>query len=328
MQLNTLKRGLQILYQIQVINMKFQYSFKVHKSAISTGTNLISEIPGLVKIKSENNTLWFYFPWEDNPVWKYVTNTEIVDDWNTVSLVGDGVKITLSVNGHAHTIVDSSNTATFTEYSGFSSSKSIVLAQSFPEVNSCDVIVRATSNDVSSTGVLLAKYQSSEQYFSVKGTTSKPAYYVGGWTDGITPIETNKIYWYRVISSADNTFKYYILPDNAYRIDTLPDISKWTYQCEISTNIFSNSKFAVGYNSQATSEYWKGTISKVLITLNDTIVFDSDSAVEGMDFENKGCTISTTTIGPVYPIIKTGKLNTYANSWLVLKDIQAIKIEE
>ena len=212
-------------------SMKFNFNFKVNKSAINIGTRNILDFPGFLSVKSENNTLWFKFYYEDTPVWKYINASELVDDWNNVSLVGDGVKVKLTVNSTVHTVLDSSLTKTITVYSGFSSSNSIILAHDFPQVNSCDIIVRATSDDVSSTGVLLAKYQSSEQYFSVRGTTSKPAYYVGGWTEGVTPVETKKIYWYRVISSTGSTFKYYILPDNGYTIDTLPDISAWTYQC-------------------------------------------------------------------------------------------------
>lgn len=307
--------------------MKFNLSFKVNKDVIGVGTRNILDFPGLLSVKSENNTMWFKFYYEDAPSWKYVNASELVDGWNNVALVGDGVKVTLTVNSTVHTVLDSSLTKTITVYSGFSSSKSIVLAQNFPQVNSCDIIVKATSNDVSSHGVLLAKYQSSNQHFCIRGATQKPAFYTGSWTDGVTPIETKKIYWYRVISSADNTFKYYILPDNEYTIDTLPDISAWTYQCEISTNIFSNSKFAIGYNSSASSEYWKGTISKVHITINGSLFFDSDTAVEGTDFVNNGCTIAKDTVGPVYPSLSIGTLKTY-QSWLYLKDIEAVKVED
>ena len=307
--------------------MKFNLSFKVNKNVIGVGTRNILDFPGLLSVKSENNTLWFKFYYEDAPSWKYVNASELVDGWNNVALVGDGVKVKLTVNSTVHTVLDSSLTKTITVYSGFSSSNSIVLAQDFPQVNSCDVIVRATSNDVSSTGVLLAKYQGSEQYFSVRGATQKPGYYVGGWTDGVTPIETKKTYWYRVISSAGSAFKYYIIPDSEYTIDTLPGISAWAYQCEISTNIFSNSKFAIGYNSNANSEYWKGAISKVHITINGSLFFDSDTAVEGTDFVNNGCTITKDTVGPVYPSLSIGTLKTY-QSWLYLKDIEALKMED
>ena len=307
--------------------MKFNLSFKVNKDVIGVGTRNILDFPGLLSVKSENNTLWFKFYYEDAPAWKCINASELVDGWNNVALVGDGVKVTLTVNSTVHTVLDSSLTKTITVYSGFSSSNSIVLAQDFPQVNSCDVIVRATSNDVSSTGVLLAKYQGSEQYFSVRGATQKPGYYVGGWTDGVTPIETKKTYWYRVISSAGSAFKYYILPDSEYTIDTLPGISAWAYQCEISTNIFSNSKFAIGYNSNANSEYWKGAISKVHITINGSLFFDSDTAVEGTDFVNNGCTITKDTVGPVYPSLSIGTLKTY-QSWLYLKDIEALKMED
>lgn len=307
--------------------MKFNLSFKVNKDVIGVGTRNILDFPGLLSVKSENNTMWFKFYYEDAPAWKYVNASELVDGWNNVALVGDGVKVTLTVNSTVHTVLDSSLTKTITVYSGFSSSNSIILAQNFPQVNSCDIIVRATSNDVSSHGVLLAKYQSSNQHFCIRGATQKPAFYTGSWTDGVTPIETKKTYWYRVISSADNALKYYILPDNEYSIDTLPDISAWTYQCEISTNIFSNSKFAIGYNSSASREYWKGAISKVHITINDSLFFDSDTAVEGTDFVNNGCTIAKDTVGPVYPSLSIGTLKTY-QSWLYLKDIEAVKVED
>lgn len=308
-------------------SMKFNFNFKVNKSAINIGTRNILDFPGLLSVKSENNTLWFKFYYEDAPAWKYVNASELIDGWNNVALVGDGVKVKLTVNSTVHTVLDSSLTKTITVYSGFSSSNSIVLAQDFPQVNSCDIIVRATSNDVSSHGVLVAKYQNSNQHFCIRGATQKPAFYTGSWTNGVTPIETKKTYWYRVISSAGSTFKYYILLDNEYTIDTLPDISAWTYQCEISTNIFSNSKFAIGYNSNASSEYWKGAISKVHITINDSLFFDSDTAVEDTDFVNNGCTITKDTVGPVYPSLSLGMLKTY-QSWLYLKDIEAVKIAD
>lgn len=89
--------------------MKFSFSFKVNKSAIGTGTNLLLDMPGLFSVKSENNTLWFKFYYEDAPAWKYINASELVDGWNNVSLVGDGVKVTLTVNSTVHTVLDSSS---------------------------------------------------------------------------------------------------------------------------------------------------------------------------------------------------------------------------
>ena len=61
------------------------------------------------------------------------------------------------------------------------------------------------------------------------------------------------------------------------------------------------------------------------ITINGSLFFDSDTAVEGTDFVNNGCTIAKDTVGPVYPSLSIGTLKTY-QSWLYLKDIEAVKI--
>lgn len=89
--------------------MKFSFSFKVNKSAVGVGTNLLLDMPGLFSVKSENNTLWFKFYYEDAPAWKYINASELVNGWNNVALVGDGVKVTLTVNNAVHTLLDSSS---------------------------------------------------------------------------------------------------------------------------------------------------------------------------------------------------------------------------
>lgn len=86
--------------------MKFNLSFKVNKDVIGVGTRNILDFPGLLSVKSENNTMWFKFYYEDAPSWKYVNASELVDGWNNVALVGDGVKVTLTVNSTVHTLID------------------------------------------------------------------------------------------------------------------------------------------------------------------------------------------------------------------------------
>lgn len=298
----------------------FNLSFSVDFSAIVGGTTFLLSAPGLLECKASSGTLMFQFGWDET--WYSLDKKYLKSGWNHVALVSDGEKISLKVNEYVAIILDSSLTTTITKYSGFSTSNGIILKQTFPAVNSCDVIVRAISTNVGTTGVLLAKYPSPEQYFSVRGATSKPGYYISGWTDGVTTIETNKTYWYRVISDQDKNFNYYILPDSGFTVDTLPDISSWSYQCRTSTDIFSNSQFAIGYNRNATNEYWKGTISKVHVTLNDALLFDSDTAQEGVDFDNNGCTVSKEAVGPVYPTLTVGQISTPV-SWIKVRNINA-----
>jgi len=87
-------------------NMKFNLSFKINKDIVGIGTKNILDFPGLLSVKSESNTLWFKFYYEDAPAWKYINASELIDGWNNVALVGDGVKVTLTVNSAVHTLLD------------------------------------------------------------------------------------------------------------------------------------------------------------------------------------------------------------------------------
>lgn len=84
----------------------FSVSFSVSREFVilSTGTRYILSYPGLMDVKAEDGMLWFKFNWEARPVWKYISSSELVPGWNNVSLAGNGVKITLTVNNTIHTL--------------------------------------------------------------------------------------------------------------------------------------------------------------------------------------------------------------------------------
>jgi hypothetical protein len=64
-------------------------------------------------------------------------------------------------------------------------------------------------------------------------------------TYGNTIISDDKDYLVRVIY--DGTyFKYYLIEDTGYTIDTLPDISQWSLEYTITSNIFSGYSLLVG----------------------------------------------------------------------------------
>lgn len=85
----------------------FRLSFNVTRESVvlSTGTRYILSYPGLVDVKAQDGTLWFRFNWEASPMWKYISSSELVPGWNIVSLAGNGVKITLTVNNTIHTLL-------------------------------------------------------------------------------------------------------------------------------------------------------------------------------------------------------------------------------
>lgn len=84
----------------------FTFSFNLDSSALSQGTKLLLEHPNLIKVKSENNNLYFNFLWKSNK-WYYLPDDILVEGANSISLTSDGSTIKLIVNSHNFTLVDS-----------------------------------------------------------------------------------------------------------------------------------------------------------------------------------------------------------------------------
>lgn len=83
----------------------FEFSFSVHADVIGAGTVFLLDMPGLVNIKAEDNTLMFKFGWKDG--WAAVPASVLIAGWNAVSLSSDGVRIRLTVNAAIFTLLDS-----------------------------------------------------------------------------------------------------------------------------------------------------------------------------------------------------------------------------
>lgn len=283
--------------------MKFQYSFKVHKSAISTGTTLISELPGLVKIKSEANTLWFYFPWEDNPVWKYVTNTEIVDDWNTVSLVGDGVKVTLTVNSTVHTLAGGIPKYTVVNFPVKTESDQAILDQ-----------ILASGTWEVSNGVLK----------NVKVSDSSGTAYAH------FTLHTTKACLFSVNASISSEQNYDF---GAVYIGS--DIYEPTQsQLQAKTTDGKGNYLVIGSGTTLeggpnTSVNANGDVSMKLAENTDYVIsfaYAKDGSGSSGDDCLKIYRYGTSADEPKYPTLSLGTLKIY-QSWLYLKDIKALKIE-
>lgn len=83
--------------------LPFTFSFNVDSSALSQGTKLLLEHPNLIKVKSENNNLYFNFLWKSNK-WYYLPDDILVEGANSISLTSDGSTIKLIVNSHNFTL--------------------------------------------------------------------------------------------------------------------------------------------------------------------------------------------------------------------------------
>lgn len=73
---------------------------------LSQGTKYLLEHPNLIKVKTENNNLYFNFPWLDGK-WKYLPNNILTTGANSISLISNTSDIKLTVNNHNFTLTDS-----------------------------------------------------------------------------------------------------------------------------------------------------------------------------------------------------------------------------
>lgn len=85
-------------------NDSFIFSFSVDSSIFTSGTKYLLEHPNLILIKTENNSLFFNFPWLSKN-WKSLPSGILISGTNNISIVGTSDTITLIVNGHNFPIV-------------------------------------------------------------------------------------------------------------------------------------------------------------------------------------------------------------------------------
>lgn len=163
------------------------------------------------------------------------------------------------------------------------------LLNSIPSFSSIKIIFKALCSNTSFDDNALFCRVDAEKYIGVR-INSKPGIWNDGWSEGQTDIEENKKYWYCLFSDDAQTFTYYTIEDNNYRLDNLPELSEWTEQCSIEDNFFADQEFYIGYNPFSYNEYWKGNIYELQIKLDDAEWFNLKTAEEDVDYENNGCT--------------------------------------
>lgn len=319
------------LDSISSSTMKFNLSFKVNKDIIGVGTRNILDFPGLLSVKSENNTLWFKFYYEDAPVWKYVNASELVDGWNNVALAGDGVKVTLTVNSNVHTILDSSLTKTYVTYTG-GQYKYLKMDEKAP-------IDTADSWEIQTTYT-----------YHKSGTASYPCIFgYSGGSDYKTPSLINEGGSYRLYMSSTgsswnlNTSNTGFIPEDGKTYDIYAGFTGTQYY--VKWRLLGETEWAGNWTLDSTTKvycsvpfYWLNLslnsynyynagelyMSSTKIIINGTTWFDGEG---GTGFTNTDCTKKTITTGPLYPVLSLGTLKTY-QSWLYLKDIEAVKVED
>ena len=314
--------------------MRFNFSFKVNRAAIGAGTQYLVEMPGLVKVKSEDNKLWFYFPWESAPRWKYLNAAELVDGWNTILLTCDGVKMKLLANGTEHILIDTTLSKNQVGYIG-GENKNISINNTAPistadswEINtvlqwkdngsaSYPTIFAYSGTTDNASPVLLKEGGSIKMYLSSTGSSWDLNTENTGWVP-----EAGKIY---AIAAGFTGTEYYI---KWKEYGALEWAGQWTKAS--TTKAYCATPFVFlnaglnPYNYYNASMLW---LTETNIIINGEKWFDGRQAVAtNTGFTNNGCGIYSFTEGPVIPKIMTGKLKVY-QSWMNIKDIEAVKID-
>ena len=312
--------------------MRFNFSFKVNRAAIGAGTQYLVEMPGLVKVKSEDNKLWFYFPWENIPRWKYLNATELIDGWNTILLSCDGVKMKLSANGTEHILIDTTLSKNQVGYIG-GQNKDIVLDNTAPistadswEINtvlqwkdngsaSYPTIFAYSGTTDNASPVLLKEGGSIKMYLSSTGSSWDLNTENTGWVP-----EDGKIY---EVPAGFTGTEYYV---KWKEYGAKEWAGQWTKAS--TTKAYCATPFI--FLNAGLNPYNYYNASMLWLTETNTIIngekwFDGSQAVAtNTGFTNNGCGIYSFTEGPVIPKIMTGKLKVY-QSWMNIKDIEAVK---
>ena len=315
--------------------MKFKFAFKVHSDILTNGTRYVIEMPGLVKVKADQNTLSFLFEYEENPVWKYLPTSALITGWNDVSLDGNNSIITLTVNNHNFIIVDSSLYPTAITFTNFATNNYVVIDNT-STIGTADTWEQqwhlVTDANASSTS-------NNSQYIN-SGNTA--AYCDFGIQNG---------YWNLFLSSngsswnivngvgrnvrVQNSTEYLVnlsFTGTQYIFKGSTDLGQnWTTfdTYNSTTKVYPVSSTRLG-NSYDAMWPWKNTIyvdQYSYIKTNGNFIFKGDTSILTKDYFNHGCTYTPSVDYAVYPTISTGELKTF-QSWLYLKDIVARKITD
>lgn len=214
---------------------------------------------------------------------------------------------------------------------GFSSSNKIALNEAFPsEISTLELIIKAQFNPSSGHSTLFGKDGSPETTIAINNSSGfKFDLYCNSWQTTSSPnIELNKWYWFKVIWNGTNLIGY-LLEDNSYNLETLPETTSWIECWKYDTNIFLNSKFNFGHNPRTSREYCKGSIdlANTKIVVNDKVFWDINSvAIKHQNF-----------FGNLYNYVDNGSEKTLGcwfaekqetfEKFLILTDLEKLSME-
>lgn len=320
--------------------MKFKFAFEVHSDVFATGTRYVCRMPGIVTVMVDKYTLAFLFEYKDGQPWRYCPTDVLVSGWNSVSLDGDGSYITLTINTHHFLLLDGTVYRIETRFSNFDTDNFVVINNT-SALGTADnweqqwhIVTDANASNTSSSRPHHSQYINS-------GNTAAYCDFGIQWGYWNVFLSSNGSNWNIVNGVGRNTrvqdsTEYLVnlaFTGTQYIFKGSTDLgSSWTNfdVYNSSTKVYPVSSTRLG-NSYDKSWPWQGSMfidAYCFIKANGEYIFNGETAVSGTEFENIGCDteISRVYLDP-YPLIKTGQLKTY-QSWLYLKNIQALKLED
>lgn len=162
---------------------------------------------------------------------------------------------------HGCTITDEGLVTGFSTAGDGTTYFAVNLKNTFPSsISQFKVIIKAKLDSSSTTGhaVLFATSTAPERYIALRNSTNF-ALYNSGWTQGSTTVAKDVWYWYCVTFDGSTTTGY-ILEDNNYTLNTLPQLSQWSQEWTSASNIWANNSFIFGSNPFSGSESFSGGI--------------------------------------------------------------------
>lgn len=320
--------------------MKFKFAFEVHSDIFATGTRYVCRMPGIVTVMVDKYTLAFLFEYKDGQPWKYCPTDVLVNGWNSVSLDGDGSYITLTINTHHFLLLDGTIYRIATEFSNFDTNNFVVINNT-SSIGAADnweqqwhIVTDANASDTSSSRPHHSQYINS-------GNTANYCDFGIQWGYWNMFLSSNGSNW-NIVNGAgrnvrvQNSTEYLVnlaFTGSQYIFKGSTDLGQnWTTfdTYNSTTKLYTVPSTRLG-NSYDRSWPWQGNMyidEYCFIKTNGEYIFNGKTAVSGTDYENQGCTAEITRIyEDPYPLIKTGELKTY-QSWLYLKNIQALKLED
>lgn len=197
--------------------MKFNFSFKVDNTIFSNGTRYITEIPGVVSVKADYNTIAFKPLYKDESPWLYCSPSPILTGENTVSIIGNAKSIKVLINGNSYTLLEEKKYLD-TIVSNFTSSNYLNLFSKYRSNNNALYEFHAKTG-TQTNNILIAM---AEYIFAISTNNNSKLYF---WNWGTNTgeesnyaLKANQEYWIKVsINGTSRT--YSISEDNVNYTD-------------------------------------------------------------------------------------------------------------